>query len=960
MQEPHELEATAAGDGRGPLSETLAVTPAVGQDHAPGPLRVGDRFGRYVVLEEIGRGGMGRVLRASDTELRRDVALKEVQWERVGSEGLARLAAEARAMARLSHPNVVEVYGVEARDDRELVVVMEYVPSVTFSAWLRAAPHDWRTVLACTVAAGRGIAAAHAAGLLHRDIKPSNLLVGGSGTIKVVDFGLAKSTLDSSGSRTDVVSPAIGMDLTLTGTVMGTPRYMAPEQHRGERLTAAADQYSFCLLSWEALCGARPFDDDPFGAKKAEGPPPWPRCGVPRRIGEAVRRGLAPDPADRWPSLDALLAELEAATPVRRRGWGALVFLVGAGVGLGSWLGGGTGPAPCQGATEKLADVWGPERRAEVRDAFAKIPASFAEPAADRVTRRLDDYASRWAAAHTEACTAATVRGELAPEDMDRELACLHRARVELGAVVDLLAAADTSVVARADALTSGLAPLSRCTDLAALWSEVEPPRPEDVSAVEAVRALLAEARFHRAAGHYEPARRKVDEARALAEPLEYGPLKTELQLAIGESLDDRGDYEGAEVALREALQLATGWGQAYLTSRAASTLIFNLGRQSRPADDAAGLLRLAKSEAEDDPMALSAAHHAFAFLLEAAGDFEAAERHYAQALELRERAFGTQDFRTAMARGDHAKAMQRRGLFREAEAEQRRSLAQLEAFLGPEHPQVAVEYNNLGITLRALGRLDEAEAASRHALRLREAALGPAHPEVATSWQNLGNVHFDQGRYEEAEVEHRRALELRRTIHGDQSVKVADSHNNLGGILHMQGRLEEAEAEHRVALRVREDLLGSDHPSVAMSLTNLAGALDELGKVEDAEQALKRAIPTWEKALGPAHPTTLAASDNLATLLLGQRRFDEAASLLESTWSRRSVGTDPASVLARARTAFLLARASWETKASADDRRRARELARSALEDRAAAGRGAGDEESAQIESWLAEHREP
>jgi tetratricopeptide (TPR) repeat protein len=234
-------------------------------------LELGSGLGRYLPIEELGRGGMGRVLRAYDPKLQREVALKVLHARAVDPLARARLVREARTMAKLGHPNVVAVYDVDDDPEHGVMLAMELVKGSTLRAWLRQQPRRWPEILAAFVEAGRGLAAAHGEGLLHRDFKPANVLIphegsGGRGSCKVTDFGLAKLEHDQGPSTSGVRAPlpasstdASGEVLTQAGTVIGTPRYMAPEQHFGEALTSAADQFSFCVSLWDALYGEPPF-----------------------------------------------------------------------------------------------------------------------------------------------------------------------------------------------------------------------------------------------------------------------------------------------------------------------------------------------------------------------------------------------------------------------------------------------------------------------------------------------------------------------------------------------------------------------------------------------------------------------------------------------------------------------------------------------------------------------------
>jgi serine/threonine protein kinase len=269
--------------------------------HAPG-----EAIGRYIVEELLGAGGMGVVYAAIDPQLHRRVALKVVREDLSATPVLQeRLLREAQAMAKLSHPNVVAVYDVVVADGR-LYVAMEIVDGVSLKAWLAEERRSWRLVLHRFVEAGRGLAAAHAVGLVHRDFKPANVLCSARapGRVCVTDFGLARDVLRS-----------VTADCH---DVEGTPAYMSPEQHRGERADGRSDQFSFCISLYEALFGRRPFAGttaQELAAAKTNGRmQPAPPLDVPSRVRGALARGLDPDPARRHPSMESLLAALSTRT----------------------------------------------------------------------------------------------------------------------------------------------------------------------------------------------------------------------------------------------------------------------------------------------------------------------------------------------------------------------------------------------------------------------------------------------------------------------------------------------------------------------------------------------------------------------------------------------------------------------------------------------------------------------
>ena len=283
---------------------------------------------RFVVTKRLGAGGMGVVYLAEDPVLGRKVAIKLLHAEGArNATAQARLQREARALASLSHPNVVVVHEVGMHEG-QLYLVMEHVAGQTMRAWTRAHADDWRSIVAQYRAAGEGVAAAHRAGIIHRDFKPDNVLVDEDGRSRVLDFGLAASGAEpgTTGEAEASWEELDGADLTKTGTILGTPSYMAPEQFRGMPVDARTDQFSFCVALWEALFEQRPFEGDSLVtlrraviAGRRREPPS--RTRVPRSIVAALARGLAPDPADRFGSMPELLQALAKVRPPHRRVW---------------------------------------------------------------------------------------------------------------------------------------------------------------------------------------------------------------------------------------------------------------------------------------------------------------------------------------------------------------------------------------------------------------------------------------------------------------------------------------------------------------------------------------------------------------------------------------------------------------------------------------------------------------
>ena len=303
-------------DGATPAAET--TTP---QRPSAGP---GQQLGRYRTLRVLGQGGAGVVYTAYDQLLDRVVALKTVRTDRSTSTDVGRFIREAKALARLSHPNVVAIHDVSIAGG-QVFLAMELVRGRTLRQHLtetREANHA--RVVALFIAAGHGLAAAHRAGLIHRDFKPDNVMVGEDGRVCVLDFGLVRDA-QAEPTRGPDAHGAFAVDLTATGGVLGTPPYMAPEQHRCGEADARSDVFSFCASLYEALYGERPFVADSYealrAAMQAGAVRPPAQARVPTWLREVVLRGLRADPGARWPAMEPLLAALAADPAARRRRW---------------------------------------------------------------------------------------------------------------------------------------------------------------------------------------------------------------------------------------------------------------------------------------------------------------------------------------------------------------------------------------------------------------------------------------------------------------------------------------------------------------------------------------------------------------------------------------------------------------------------------------------------------------
>jgi len=467
----------------------------------------GTAIGRYVVIESVGSGGMSTVYAAYDPELDRRVALKVMRATSDDSESIrenerSRLLREAQAMARLSHPNVVTVHDVGTFGDR-VFLAMHFVDGGTLGTWVKNAG-SWREIVAMYGYAGRGLAAAHKVGLVHRDFKPDNVLVDGERRVRVTDFGLARPIAPSFGSAIAAESSTplslmsssssrLERPITLAGSIMGTPAYMAPEQYLGQSVDARSDQFSFCVALWEACNGERPFKGETLGevahsVTKGETRPWPPKSPVPARVRRALARGLARRPDDRFPDMDALLGEL--VPPNRTRPLllaGAAVSLVALGAaatGLGL---GGSDEVSCAAAAAALDEVWNEPRRTGVT---GKLRGALEPAATERTLALVEDYAERWRASATDACTLNKIAATQSDTAFDARSRCLQRRRADL----DLqLIRIEHGTAASINAAVSGFHSLTEpevCNDAELLLRTTPPPDdPTNRAAIEELSA---------------------------------------------------------------------------------------------------------------------------------------------------------------------------------------------------------------------------------------------------------------------------------------------------------------------------------------------------------------------------------------------------------------------------------------------------------------------------------------
>jgi eukaryotic-like serine/threonine-protein kinase len=720
-------------------------------------------IGRFTVLETVGSGGMGVVYAAHDKELDRRVAVKLLRPSREddASVGEGRLLREAQALAKLSHPNVVQVYEVGTFNDR-VFLAMEFLPGPTLRGWLMDEPRPWADVLRHFIEAGRGLAAAHQQGVIHRDFKPANLLFGADGRVRVVDFGLARAAGEVRREPADASAPgaesSFATELTQTGEIMGTPAYMSPEQARHEAVDARSDQYSFCVALYEALFGTRPHVGRSTAevlVSVAEGqvrPPPR-NTKVPGRIVRAIMRGLSAEPAGRFPTMEALLDEL---SPRDRGRWrvlgGAAVIAMIAGFGMLM-----IADEPCPSFEDDLQGAWDHEQRAAVASAFAATGASGAQSALDLASERLDGYAREWLDARRDACEAHLVRREQSAELHDRRVACPVERRAELATLTQAFAGADVGVVEQAPLAAAELSAVSDCGDLPRLQRQGHMDRTR-----QALRVRLAEARAQYKVGRYEPA---LATLAAVAEDA-HRHAAPELEAA---ALFHRGSIHQrrrTHAAAVEAFEQAADFAEAGADDELAGDAWIYLARSQAMLghiEQAEQSVRRAQAKATRvaDERLEQEARESQAVVAWRAGRFEEAIEGQALVVERVRASFGNEHLRTADAEQRLANMLSDAGRHPQAQARYASALAVLERTLGREHPELARVWFDMGLDHRESGRHAEAVQALEQAERHFEAAVGARAPELLDIQKGLSDLALARGDVDEAKRRADLVLEL-------------------------------------------------------------------------------------------------------------------------------------------------------------------------------------------------------
>ncbi len=934
-QAEHRL-AAALHAGRFP-----GLSPSSTAASVPAPTRIG----RYGLLRELGRGGMGVVYLGYDEQLERKVAVKLLAQRTPSDLAKQRLEREAQALARLSHPNVVQIY---ERGDHHgaTFVVMEYVVGRTLRVWLAEPGHDFRARASLLRECGAALAAAHAQGLVHRDFKPDNVIVGSDGHARVLDFGIALRVADeqSEPESGKPDEPRTLVALTQTGSLMGTPAYMSPEQWQARPCDARSDQFSFCVVAIEALFGTRPFRGDTVNTlAKAV-------CdgavidlphglGVSKSLRLALLRGLSAQPDQRWPDLqpllDALDRELDSRRP-RRLVW----TLAGAGVvalALPFVRGETEPPASCEIDEHALRAAWDADDR-------AALQARFEPDVAAKIEARLDTWSASWLAARAHVCEATHVEGTQSTELLDLRMSCLELERRELEQLVTLLADAGSPNDARALDQLDALPDPARCED--PRLGETMHPLPDDPlerAAIEQAYGELARVRALASLRRFDEADAAIAGLVERVEPLEYVPLHIELASLAGQQLAWRRRIAEAVPRLREAIGMAERDHLDELSADLRVELALAVaGRWGRPEVQAVLL-----DEAE---LALAR-----------------------QALPNPRRAL-----RLELAR---ARWQVRTGDYANAETRLLACIAAADEASLPELARAA--RRELGHMFVELGRFDAAEQAYAAAYQLSEASpalaaehrlmLGTLHMrrgQLDVAAHDYAAVERELGRSTTPDIELLALLELARAklafLHGDldaadlafarvielgiDDLRVSEAREARGVIGFFRGDYRASLDHYRSALVSRIATVGSEDPSVGLLHSNIGESQAALGDHEAALDSYAEALDLLGRSLPPDHPDLAFPYKGRGKSRHALGREDGAILDLEQALGLHQA--NPGEPVEHADVEFALA----DVLAATGEPARARTSAEQARERLLALGHA---DQARVISQWLANHEE-
>lgn len=905
------------------------------QSHGPidqADLPRGFAAGRYLVLDRIGAGSRGVVYAAYDPERGRKIALKLLRPDgrSVGNaqQSQSRLLREAQAMARLSHPQVVSIYEIGTLGDR-VFIAMEFIEGVTLTKWLRQQPRSQQEILDAFILAGRGLLAAHAAGLFQANFKPHNVLVSQDGRICVTDLGLADAqTLEGAGPAPNQLTfnfelssrahPRPSKPLTQQSDLTNAPHYTAPEQCEGKPVDLRTDAFRFCAALYEALYRLPPPTGD-VAARQSDSNRPITRSSgssmarVPKsRVHQTLLRGLHAEPERRYPSMDSLLSALSRQRRQTRWWWigGGVAAALGALLLLGLYVSVLVKRQQllCSGAAAKVAKVWDANRKLVVHDALRRTGKPYAEETWDRVEQALDRYSAQWVAMHTEACQATRTRGEQSEALLDVRMQCLDRRLADLAALTQLLGRVESSWLDKVAHAAQGLTPIGVCADVVALTASVPlPEEPSKRTRLASMLRALSEIVAMQRLGQYVQAQEAGQTLVQAAHELGYPPFEAEALYWLGLIQSNRGQSQAAAETELRAASAGVAGRDLRIAAKAWSRLVsingFNL-QQPAEASKWEMLASSAISALGDNPEAkfeLASARCVAAYPQPTREQtLVLCQESLAAALKV----YGPSHFHVSAQMNNLADILAARNQTEQALSFYRQSLQITQQQLGNSHPSVAIHLSNLGETLGNLGKYREALPYLSQAVEIQQRVLEPGHLQRGVVLGTLGQLQWGDGQVAAASA----------TLQG--AIKILEKgfppgHSNLVTAQIMLVRVLLAQQHNLEAQRLAEKLLRTENtePSAIADVNYLLGqALARQQYYSEALTLHRDALALHEKTSSTAGKVSDLSAVGADLIRLG--RPQEALPLLEQAAQLGLASNVAAEV--QALSQFALAQALW------------------------------------------------
>jgi len=926
-------------------------------------VEAGDRFGRFTVISTLGTGGVGVVFKAQDPELRRTVAIKLLHPTGAAPHEQAQMRRKAQAMAQLQHPNVVAIHEIGVEHGR-LFIVMDYVEGCTLRSWLCAQERRGGDVLEMFVAVGRGLAAAHDAGLIHRDFRPENVLVGNDGHPRIVDFGLVPDVDNEATEHSaDALSAAAKVDAV--GESIRTSAYMSPEHFLCQPVDARSDQFSFCVSLHEALYGVHPFPDDTAEELRAailEGRRRVlsKRTSAFKWVDSVLDRGLALAPEDRWPSMDRLLHALThdpAATRRRVVASGLALAVVG---GLG-FLGATFTDVERSCATlaaESLRDAWSDERARGLATQLAGASLTYIRDLSTRVPPTLDRYAEAWTATRVESCEARR-RGEVTAETYEQISTCLDWRRRELESTVLAIERAPPDTQMQAARVVSSLEAAHACLDAEIVAARYVSPSPEAVDEVEAIRETLIELRRLDNLGNNEDVEQALVELGGRVRATEHPPLIAEYRIRLGKTQLRLGKQDEGLANLRVVLRDSLRAGDDERAAAAAVAMM----RPSTPegVPDLSALKvygGLTRSLHARSPAAKAGSSMTYYLQLGQhsmyVGDWKGGYDHYKASLAATRHNAPDLWLLEAKLLVDLAEIAALRGMSQESQQLSEEALELHRAREGLDNPRVASVYSALGTCALDRGDPLAARTLSETGLALLERA---DHGESAEAWglRRQRAVALELlGDLEGALANLQQYQAYVESLSPGDAPTILSARNSVAVTLDSLGRYEEASALLLRAIEEASEIIDG-HPVMGIARLSLADIYLHTGELDQARAEYRRARELLNGD-GDLHPMVAYAIDGLGQVALKAGDYASAEeSLSRALELREQLKVAPTELSG---TRLALASAVWGGAQSDDERVQARELAARARADVEGAPASSGEREAA--ERWLAEHPDP